>query len=305
MKPSPAVLIFATMRRSGSHFCMHRALASVKQGSVRTFGAHINSIGWGKFNRKTPIDNVKILCERKQNHYYTYEQVAAPRTGSDAVGHQCQKALRAILRGCRDQLENPSGLSASFVAVNIEDTPCDLVREQARSMLAGTVLEAAATNAPVFVVLRSLRSIAVSRKKWLEKNGDRNIMAGGFRRLDIGVWEDHFSAAEKGKTAGGAPAIALHYKQAVETHGESARNAIISANERFGLGLAFFPSVPPWVRESVLSDGQGSSFVGSGKTRGAEVVRSLNDRGHLLEEAAWVFEKSKEASRHASQYGEL
>lgn len=305
MKDAPAVLIFATMRRSGSHFCMHRSLASVNQGSIRTFGAHINSIGWGKFNRKSPIDNVKILCERKQNHYYTYEQVASPRTGSDAVGHQCQKALATIIRGSRERLENPSGLSASFVAINIEDTPCDLVRDQAAAMFAGTILEEQASLAPVFVVLRSLRSIAVSRAKWLEKNGEKNIMAGGFRKLDIGVWEDHFAAAETGKTASGFPAIALHYKQAVETQGESAREAIASAGARFGIPLSFSPAVPSWVRDSVLSDGQGSSFVGSGKTKGREVIRSLRSRSHLLEEAGWIFQKSKAAERHAIQYGEL
>jgi hypothetical protein len=284
---------------------MHRSLASVRQGSVHIFGAHINSIGWGKFNRSKPTDNARILCDRKQNHYYTHEKVHTPRTGSDAIGQQCQRALLALLRGKQNSVENLSGLSASFVAINIEDTPCDLVVDRAKAILKGTSLEASLDHAPLFVVLRAIRSIAVSRAKWLEKNGEKNIMASGFKKLDIGVWEDHFRSAESGQTSRGTPAIPLHFKEGVETAGESLRQKLNDANDRFDMGLSLFGSVPPWVRGSVLSDGQGSSFVGSGKSKAPEVLRSLRSREDRLADAAWIFEKSKEAARHAETYGEL
>lgn len=298
------VIIFATMRRSGSHFLMHRALASIQQNSPRRFGAHINSIGWGKFNRKRPVNNIAIVCDRKQNHYYTNEAIPSPRSGSDPIGATCESALRATLLGEPDSFKmNPSGLELTFLAINIEDTPCDEVHSKAAAMLGGVAcLKDSIEQAPVFVAVRAIRSIALSRKQWVEKHGDRNIMAAGFKKLDIGVWEDHYTAARDGKTKSGRTAIPLHYGEAVASHGESARRAI----ETSGLFLPLFGSVPDWVRGAVLSDGGGSSFAGSGRDRADAVERSLTDRAPRLAEFAPLIRSSGSlAAEHAALYGEL
>jgi hypothetical protein len=301
------VIIFATMRRSGSHFLMHRTLASVEQRSPMRFGAHVNSIGWGKFKRKGPVDSIATVCRRKQNHYYTNEAIAAPRSGGDPIGFQCQMALEATLRGQPASFsQNPSGMKPTFVAINIEDTPCDEVYDKAAAMLAGIVcVRESLKDATVFVVVRALRSIALSRKKWVEKNGEKNIMASGFKKLDADVWEDHYTAARDGRTKAGRRAVPLHYGEAVATHGESARAAFASANEQFGLGLSMFRSVPDWVLGSVLSDGGGSSFAGSGREKAATVERSLADRAPRLQEFSSLFESSRLAAEHAEIHGEL
>lgn len=301
------VIIFATMRRSGSHFLMHRTLASVEQRSPMRFGAHINSIGWGKFNRKGQVDNVAIICHRKQNHYYTNEAIASPRSGGDQIGVQCQMALEATLRGKPTSFsQNPSGMRLTFLAINIEDTPCDEVYDKAAAMLAGIVcVRESLKNAPVFVVVRALRSIALSRKKWVEKNGEKNIMASGFKKLDTEVWEDHYASARDGRTKSGRRAIPLHYGEAVMTHGESARSAFAAASDEFEFGLSLFRSVPDWVLGSVLSDGGGSSFAGSGREKSATVERSLIERAPRLEEFSSILESSRLASEHAEIYGEL
>ena len=298
------VIIFATMRRSGSHFLMHRALASIQQRSPSRFGAHINSIGWGKFNRKRPVNNIAIVCDRKQNHYYTNEAIPSPRSGSDPIGATCESALRATLLGEPNSFEmNPSGLELSFLAINIEDTPCDEVHSKAAAMLGGIAcLRDAIEQAPVFVAVRAIRSIALSRKQWVEKHGDRNIMASGFKKLDVRVWEDHYAAGRNGKTQGGRTAIPLHYGEAVASHGESARLAL----ENSGLVLPLFNGVPEWVRGAVLSDGGGSSFAGSGRDRAGAVEQSLNDRAPRLAEFAPLIASSGSlAAEHAELYGEL
>lgn len=294
-------IIFATMRRSGSHFCMHRALASVKFEEQSHFGIHVNSIGSNKlFPRKKAIDVARNLISRKQNHYYNSEQRAYPYDGDHPF---YPEAAYACLSGnAQTRWLNPSGLEMKFLAINIEDENVDSVYEKAgKVLLSMKPFVQTFGQLPVFVTLRSLRSIALSREKWLEKH-PRNIMASGFARLNIDVWKDHYESVKNGKTKKGTPVIGLHYASGVETSGQSIVEAFRSSTNGV---LNVRKDCPAWIKGSVLSDGGGSSFVGAGVNRFDAVRNSLIERKPLLEKYSYLFEKCPEAFEHEERYGEL
>jgi hypothetical protein len=297
----PAI-IFATMRRSGSHFCMHRSLASVVISDPVEFGLHVNSIGSMKLlPKKKAIDQAANLTSRKQNHYYTAERRAAPRTGDEPIYAEASYACLSGHESVRAM--NPSGFRMKFLAINIEDETVDMVAEKARGVLAGlSPFVKTASALPIFVTLRSLRSIALSRRRWLERKGENNIMASGFRKLDVDVWRDHYESVQNGRTKSGVPVVGLHYGRGVETAGQAIVDAFKPA---VGSMLDIMDAPPPWIAESVLSDGSGSSFVGSGASKGASVRESLKDRAPLLAEFDYLFEDCPEAMEHAEEYGEL
>jgi hypothetical protein len=297
------VIVFATMRRSGSHFCMHRALITIKMRNAIEFGSHVNSLGWGKMRTKSAAMNpAKVIAFRKQNHFYTDEMRASPRTGSDSP-HYMQASYAWMLgrHGFFD--DNPSGLRLRFLAINIEDETIDEVARKARGLLSAMPpFRETASELPIFVTLRSLRSIALSRKKWVEQNGDKNIMASGFKKLDTDVWADHYRSVINGQTKSGVKVVGLHYGSGVRTHGASIADAFFAAA---GQHIDRIGPIPDWVKESVLSDGHGSSFVGSGASKAAEVRRSLDERASRLDEFSDLFEQCPEAKEHAERFGEL
>ena len=297
----PAI-IFATMRRSGSHFCMHRSLASIVIGDPVEFGLHVNSIGSMKLlPKKKAIDQAQNLVSRKQNHYYTAERRAAPRTGDEPI---YAEAAYACLSGHENiPALNPSGLKMKFLAINIEDETVEKVAEKAHGVLSGlSPFVKTATVLPIFVTLRSLRSIALSRRQWLERKGENNIMASGFRKLDVDVWRDHYECVKNGKTKGGVQVVGLHYGRGVETGGQAILDAFRPPVSQM---LEVMESPPPWISESVLSDGSGSSFVGSGASKGSAVRESLKERAPMLTEFDYLLEDCPEAREHAERYGEL
>lgn len=297
----PAI-IFATMRRSGSHFCMHRSLASIVISDPVEFGIHVNSIGSMKLlPKKKAIDQAANLVSRKQNHYYTAERRPAPRTGDEPI---YAEAAYACLSGHGNvKSMNPSGLRMKFLAINIEDETVDMVAEKARGVLSGlSPFVKTADVLPIFVTLRSLRSIALSRRQWLERKGENNIMASGFRKLDIDVWQDHYHSVVNGETRNGVQVVGLHYGRGVESNGQAILDAFRPPVSQM---LDVMESPPSWVAESVLSDGSGSSFVGSGVSKGAAVRASLKDRAHLLSEFDYLFDECPEAREHAERFGEL
>lgn len=297
------VIVFATMRRSGSHFCMHRALVTIKMRSAIAFGSHINSLGWGKMRTKAALtDAAKVMAYRKQNHFYTDEMRAAPRNGSDSPHYM--EACYAWMRGEQRSFDlNPSGLRMKFLAINIEDETVDSVAEKARGILSAmSEFAQTASSLPVFVTLRSLRSIALSRKRWLEQNGETNIMASGFRKLDTDVWADHYRSVVAGQTKSGVKVVGLHYGEGVKTNGDAIADAFRQAAS---CCIENIGPIPDWARESVLSDGHGSSFVGSGAKKAPEVRKSIEDRASRLEEFAGLFDSCPEAREHAERYGEM
>lgn len=297
------VIIFATMRRSGSHFCMHRSLVTIQMGNAREFGSHINSLGWGKMRtRAAAIDPARVISYRKQNHFYTDEMRSSPRSGSDSPHYM--QASHAWMTGRDGQFDyNPSGLRMRFLAINIEDETVENVAVKARSLLSKMPPFAdTASSLPIFVTLRSLRSIALSRKKWLESNGEKNIMASGFRKLEVDVWADHYRSAVNGHTDSGTKVVGLHYGLGVQTAGASIADAFFAAA---GQEIERIGPIPSWVKESVLSDGHGSSFVGSGANKGSSVRKSLEDRAPLLDEFDYLLEQCPEAKEHAERFGEL
>ena len=300
---SVPVVIFATMRRSGSHFCMHRSLITIKMRNALEFGSHINALGWGKMrSRKAAIDPGRVISFRKQNHFYTDEMRAAPRTGSDSP-HYMQASYAWMTGRNREFDHNPSDLRMRFLAINIEDETIDSVATKARSLLSRMPpFVDTASSLPIFVTLRSLRSIALSRKKWIEQNGQKNIMASGFRKLDTDVWADHYRAVVAGQTESGVKVVGLHYGSGVRTAGDSIADAFFSAA---GQHIDCITPIPSWVKESVLSDGHGSSFVGSGANKGAIVRKSLEDRASRLDEFSDLFIRCPEAKEHAERFGEL
>jgi hypothetical protein len=297
------VIIFATMRRSGSHFCMHRSLVTISMRNAIEFGAHVNSLGWGKMrSRAALLDPAKVISFRKQNHFYTDEMRASPRTGSDSPHYM--QASYAWMTGRSGEFDhNPSGLRMRFLALNIEDETVDNVAAKARGLLSAMPpFVETASSLPIFVTLRSLRSIALSRKKWLENNGEANIMASGFRKLETDVWADHYRSVVNGQTDSGVKVVGLHYGSGVQTAGASIADAFFAAA---GQQIERIGPIPDWAKESVLSDGHGSSFVGSGAKKGSSVRKSLEDRASRLEEFSDLFDRCPEAKEHAERFGEL
>lgn len=291
------VFVFAGMRRSGSHFCMHRVLSSIVIDGPRDFGIHINSFGVGLLNRRSSaVDIPKVVAYRKQNHFYTDEARPSPRTGqSDPV---YMDAAYAWMTGQQDAFKlNPSGLRMAFIAINFEDANVASVREIASRIInAMPKLSASMADCPVFVSLRALRSVALSRKKWIERYGLRNIMSSRFKQTDEAVWLDHYRSVSSGS------AVGLHYADCVRTKGKSAVSAFAEFASR---AVRVRPSPPPWVDGSVLSDGYGSSFVGSGATKGDAVEASLRSRACRLAEFECLLERHPEARQHAERFGEL
>lgn len=279
---------------------MHRAMSSIVLKANLDFGFHINSLGWNKATTKAAKkDMAKVLCQRKQNHFYTKEHRPQPRNGSDSPFFMDASYANMIGKQ-RDFTLNPSGLMASFVAINIEDETVDAVAQKARRILSPYFR--GVENLPVFVPLRSLRSIALSRKKWIEKKGDSHIMASGFRSTNIDVWKDHYRCVENRQSGDGTRVVGLHYGEAVKTSGQSVVDTFSASTEGF---IDTLKRQPKWIRGSVLSDGHGSSFVGSGNNKAGEVQKSLEDRVARLEEFAHLFEQCPEAAEHAERYGEL
>lgn len=282
---------------------MHRSLVTVKMRSAIEFGAHINSLGWGKMRTKAAsLDAAKVMSFRKQNHFYTAEKRAAPRNGSDSPHYM--DACYAWMRGKQRSFDmNPSGLRMKFLAINIEDETVDSVAEKARGILSAMPEFAETASAlPVFVTLRSLRSIALSRKKWLEQNGETNIMASGFRKLDTDVWADHYRSVAAGQTKSGVKVVGLHYGEGVKTNGDAIAEAFGGAASGI---IENIGPIPDWAKDSVLSDGHGSSFVGSGAKKAREVRKSIEDRAARLEEFAELLDSCPEAREHAERYGEM
>jgi hypothetical protein len=302
MTPKVPVVVFATMRRSGSHFLMHRSLASISLVGPMEFGAHINSIGCGKLRTQAGIaDPAKVMAYRKQNHFYTDEPRPSPRTGNESV---YVDATYAWMSGVERSFDlNPSDLRMKFLAINIEDETIDFVAEKARSILSAMPpFFETYDSLPVFVTLRSLRSIALSRKKWLETKGEKNIMAEGFRKLDTEVWADHYQSSIAGKSKGGVSVVGLHYREGVESKGASVLRDFRAATTG---QIKTHEAVPNWITGSVLSDGHGSSFVGSGINKASAVEKSLEDRAPMLDQFSHLFDQCPSAKEHAERFGEL
>ena len=279
---------------------MHRALSCVKFMSNLHFGLHVNSLGWKKATTKTAkADMAKMFCYRKQNHFYSREQRPQPRNGSDSPFFM--DASYACLTGRNNDIAlNPSRLVASFIAINIEDEPVESVAAKAKKLLGPYV--GSVDRLPVFVPLRALRSIALSRKRWIERKGEKSIMASGFRSTNAEVWADHYRCVKNGRTASGVEVVGLHYSKAVQTAGQSVVDAFSSSTS--GL-LETMSKQPQWVKHSVLSDGHGSSFVGSGNSKGPEIRKSLAERAGRLSEFSEMFNDCPEAAEHAERFGEL
>lgn len=296
----PKAIIFATMRRSGSHFCMHRALSSIKLESNSHFGIHINSIGPAKLSsKKANEDLAKVLCYRKQNYFYTREHRAKPRDGGDSP-FLVEAAYANMTGMAKCTNSNPSGLLLSFIAINIEDETVDATARMAENALSAFCEDV--RSLPVFIPLRALRSIALSRKKWIETKGARNIMAGGFKSTSIPVWRDHYKSATNGFTSGGRATKVIHYGEAVKTSGQS---AVDDFREGCSGKVDVLEKQLRCVKDTVLRDGSGSSFVGAGVKKASEVAASISDRAARLEEFAWMLESCEEAKEHAKTHGEL
>ena len=260
------VVIFATMRRSGSHFAMHRALSSVRISGPNAFGAHINSFSLRRLDLKKPFDVAKVLARRKLNYFYIDAQHNRPRWSGDPGAESMRDSLYAWLSV--EGKSKPDERQLDFLAINIEDMPLDIVVDSVRRILSpNPYFATTVTSFPIFVTLRSLRSIALSRTHLLEKRTS-DVMASGFRNLPVKVWEDHYLASTKGVTNAGHPVVPLHYKQGVETQGQSFVDAFTSNVE-----LPCRSFVPEWVQGYVMPDATGSSFVGSGINKEQQVVR--------------------------------
>jgi hypothetical protein len=121
-------------------------------------------------------------------------------------------------------------------------------------------------------------------------------MASGFRKLDVEVWADHYRSSVNGDV------VPMHYAEGVKSHGESIVREFRAWASEF---VSIRDRVPAWIADSVLSDGHGSSFVGSGASRGPEVERSLESRASRLSEFDYLFDNCPEAKEHAERFGEL
>lgn len=292
MKQIP-LIVYATMRRSGSHFCMHRTLGSVRinEGS---FGAHVNSVGMKPFKKsRKPIDIARHLSEKKVNYFYLATEKTRPVYGEDAEAESLRESLYEWLSG--------SGKSPDlqFVAINIEDTPIDTTIDIVRWLFSPIpYFSAAVKDFPVFVTLRAIRSIALSRQKWLERN-TKNARKAGFKNLNVDVWENHYQHTIEGKGKDGHPVVALNYKQGIETEGQDLLDVF-----RPNVSLDCFDQVPSWIRGYVMPDANGSSFVGSGIDKEKVVLKSIEDRASRLQEFEYLFKRSKLAKEHAERFGE-
>lgn len=281
------------MRRSGSHFCMHRTLGSVRIAGDQCYGAHINSIGMGKFKTRRTTDVAKTLARRKLNYFYLDERKHRPRWSDEPRCEQLRDSLYSWLSG------NGSLPELQFLAINIEDTPIDVVIDQVRWLFSPIPYFAEAVKSfPVFVTLRAIRSIALSRKEWVDKN-PKNIMAHGFKKLPLGVWEDHYRCVRQGSSDSNHPVIGLHYKRGVETGGQSLLDSF-----QPNVPLDCAKVIPSWIRGYVMADGKGSSFVGGGINKEKAVIQSIDERARRLDEFDYLFDRSELAKEHAERFGE-
>lgn len=291
------VVIFAAMRRSGSHFAMHRTLSCVRISGPQSFGAHINSIGARKLDPGPNQNGADLIANRKLNYFYTDEKLSKPRWSDDEKAKAMRRSLYSWLNVEGKQC--PSNMNLDFLAINIEDIEIDNAIQLVKRAFAHNPLFASTIDSfPVFVPVRALRSIALSRKRLLEKRTS-NVMADGFRQLKVNVWEDHYRSAINGQTSSGHPVVPLHYKEGTMTHGQSFVDAFVS-----NVDLPCLDTVPEWIRGSVMPDATGSSFVGCGKDKESKVIQSIEDRSHRLDEFKYLFERSKLAKQHAERFGE-
>jgi len=278
------IIPYAAMRRSGSHFAIMRTLGSIKLEGWE-YGLHLNSIAVSKL-----ASNEK-LCQRKQNYAYTSEQ-RIPRTHQDKHVEEFNNATQMYLDGKPDETR----MELKFIAINVEDISVDESFYHAQQL--ASRLEGFEVLPVCFVILRALRSVALSRKAYTVRQ-PKSLMRPLFEELKVDIWDDHCEACETGKTKRGATSIPLHYRHGSETGGQSFLDMF-----RSHINLPTYRIIPEWLSNYVPVDAKGSSFCGSGHNKEIAVRESLRARKPSLKQFEYLFDESRFAKEHANKHGE-
>lgn len=272
------------MRRSGSHFAMMRTLGSIKLEELE-YGLHFNSIGISKLRSNFS------MCNRGQNYCYTSEK-RVPRTQGDKYLRELNEATNYYMDGKPEKTK----YKLKFLAINIEDISVDEMMYHSRQV--ASRLEGFEVIPSCFVILRALRSVALSREAYVVRR-PKSFMKHLFEELKIEVWDDHCYACENGESVQGIKAVPLHYWRGSETGGQSFLEKF-----RPNACIETYKTVPSWLSEYVPMDAAGSSLCGGGHGKESEVRASVRARKPSLKKFEHLFEKSLFAREHALKHGE-